>query len=246
MKFKITLFILFCIAGYYQPAPCEQNSATTTTISAPTKQPLTLDDIVNKIEKRYAASGFSANFKQSSTLKAMEITDTADGKVFIKRPGMMRWEYEVPDKQIIITDGYTLWMYRPEDNQVMTGNAPAYFGDGKGASFLSDLRVLRQNFNVTLEKKDAPGHHILKLLPKKKKYDLSAVYLSISKDTFDIAEIISYNLYEDKTLIELSDFQFNKNLDDAMFSFTIPEGTDIIELEDTKDPSQEGTKKPDN
>ncbi len=160
----------------------------------------------------------------------MEITDTAFGKVFIKHPGMMRWEYEAPEKQVIITDGHTLWIYRPQDNQVMTGKAPAYFGNGKGASFLSDIRTVRDKFIVSLEKKDS-GFHVLKLLPKEKKFDISVVYLSISKKTFDVVRIATYNAYEDETLIVMSDFQFNQNFDNSTFSFITPQGADILQLE---------------
>ena len=36
---------------------------------------LTLDQIIDRIEERYAGSGFAANFFQESTLKEMDITD---------------------------------------------------------------------------------------------------------------------------------------------------------------------------
>ena len=111
----------------------------------------TLSQIMKGIEKKYALSGFSARFFQSSTIKAMDITDTASGRLLIKHPGMMRWEYEEPDRQIIISDGFQLWIYRPDDNQVMIGKAPAFFGDGKGASFLSDISRIRENFTISLE-----------------------------------------------------------------------------------------------
>ena len=81
----------------------------------------------------------------------------ASGKVYIKYPGMMRWEYEKPDRQIIITDADKLWIYRPEDNQVMTGKAPTFFRDGKGASFLSDIRLIRQKFDISLEQDPEQG-----------------------------------------------------------------------------------------
>ncbi|MGD9228162.1 MAG: outer membrane lipoprotein carrier protein LolA, partial [Desulfobacterales bacterium] len=81
---------------------------------------LTVDHILDRVENKYADSKFSADFIQKSTIKAMEITDLATGKVYIKYPGMMRWEYEKPERQIIITDADKLWIYRPEDNQVMT------------------------------------------------------------------------------------------------------------------------------
>ena len=88
---------------------------------------------------------------QASTIKAMEITDSASGKLMVQYPGKMRWVYKSPEEQIIVSDGEHLWIYRPEDNQVLRGMADAFFGDGKGAGFLSDIRRIREDFNITLE-----------------------------------------------------------------------------------------------
>jgi outer membrane lipoprotein carrier protein len=201
--------------------------------SLPTEEiPLSLDGIMKKIEKRYESEGFSAKFTQKSLLKAMDITDTASGKLMIRRPGMMRWEYEAPDQQMIITDSVSLWVFRPNDKQVMVGKAPAYFSDGKGASFLSDIKVLRQNFEVTLEKMDEPCCYTLKLLPKEKKYNIEVIYLLISKTTFDVAQIVTYNAYGDQTEINLSDFQFGLKLDKTIFNFTVPKGVDVLKLDE--------------
>jgi outer membrane lipoprotein carrier protein len=152
--------------------------------------------------------------------------------MLIRRPGMMRWEYESPDKQIIITDNISLWVFRPEDKQVMVGKAPAYFGDGKGASFLSDIKIIRQNFDVTLEKMDEACCYTLKLLPKEKKYNIEVIYLLVSKSSYDVVQIITYNAYGDQTQINLSNFQFNLKLDKSVFNFTVPPGVDILKLED--------------
>ena len=54
---------------------------------------LTLDEILERVEKRYGAQGFSAQFLQVSNLKAMQISETASGKLFVKKPGKMRWEW---------------------------------------------------------------------------------------------------------------------------------------------------------
>ncbi len=102
---------------------------------------LSLNEIMDGIENRYAATGFLANFSQESTIKAMDITDTASGNLFVKAPGMMRWEYEKPNRQLIITDGKRLWVYRQDDNQVMVGTSPYFFGNGKGGGFLSDMKI---------------------------------------------------------------------------------------------------------
>ena len=191
-----------------------------------------LDKIIDKVEKKYIFAGFSACFVQESTLKAMDITDSASGKITVKRPGKMRWEYEKPDRQIIVTDGKDLWVYRPDDNQVMIGKFPSFFGDGKGASFLSDIKLIRQQFNITLENTDSNDYYILKLLPLNKTNDLSYINLSISKKTFYLEEIVTYNAYSDETRIKLIDIKLLENPDDSIFIFNIPYGTDVLKLDE--------------
>jgi len=191
---------------------------------------LTVDDILEKVEKRYALSGFTAGFFQSSTLKALNITDTAVGKISIKRPGKMRWIYEAPERQSIITDGTRLWIYRPDDNQVMLGVAPSYFGAGKGASFLTDIRVMKETFEISMEKARVPNRYKLKLVPKEKTVDVTHIYVWISPRTWEVAEVATYNTYGDETRLEFSNIEFIDDLPDPLFMFTIPEGTAVVEL----------------
>ena len=196
---------------------------------------LTVDHILDQVEKKYADSKFSANFVQKSTIKAMDITDLATGKVYIKYPGMMRWEYEKPDRQIIITDADKLWIYRPEDNQVMTGNAPTFFRDGKGASFLSDIRLIRQKFDISLEQgkqRQSDLFYHLKLIPLEKTLDISMIGLMISKQTFNVLQVTTLNLYGDETRIDLINSAFGVDLDDSLFSFKIPDGVDVLQIDE--------------
>ena len=196
---------------------------------------LTLDQILDRVESKYTHSKFSADFLQKSTIKAMDIADLASGKVFIKYPGMMRWEYEKPDKQIIVTDADKLWIYRPEDNQVMTGKAPTFFRDGKGASFLSDIRLIRQKFDISLgddEKTKSDMFYYLMLVPHEKTMDISKIRLLISKNTFNVLQVITQNSYGDETRIDLINSAFGVNLDDSLFSFSIPEGVDVLQIDE--------------
>ena len=191
-----------------------------------------LDRILEGMEKKYANSSFSATFLQESTLKAMEITDFASGKVYVRHPGKMRWEYEKPDKQIIITDGYELWIYRPEDNQVMTGAAPEFFRDGKGASFLSDIKLIRQKFDIELLEEEKSLFHELKLIPREKNMDVASIRLSVSMSRFTVMRVITYNFYGDETRIELLNSKFGVDLDEDLFSFKIPEGVDVLKIDE--------------
>jgi outer membrane lipoprotein carrier protein len=196
---------------------------------------LTVDQILENVENKYKNSKFSADFIQKSTIKAMNITDTATGKVYIKYPGMMRWEYEKPDRQIIITDADKLWIYRPEDNQVMTGKAPTFFRDGKGASFLSDIRMVRKKFDISLESNkpaESDLFYYLKLIPREKTLDISEIRLMVSRKTFNVLQVMTLNFYGDETRIDLVNFAFGADIDDSLFSFTIPQGVDVIQIDE--------------
>jgi outer membrane lipoprotein carrier protein len=189
-----------------------------------------VDDVLSGLEARYRGKGFSARFFQESTLKAMEVTDTAQGTILIKRPNMMRWEYERPDPQLIITDGSVLWIYRPQDRQVMIGEAPDYFGGGRGAGFITDIKNLRKGFVVVPDIPDE-RYHVLKLLPKEKKYGISSIRLFVTRDTFEIVKVATVNEFGDRTLLEFTDLAFGLDPDDSLFRFQIPAGTDVLQLE---------------
>jgi outer membrane lipoprotein carrier protein len=219
MKFRIILY-LFCVFVV---------SGSTAIAS---EKMLSLSEIMDKVEKRYDVVDFSSYFVQESTLKAMDITDVASGSIFVKRPGMMRWEYDKPDRQTIITDGIKLWVYKPDDNQVMIGKAPSFFGDGKGAGFLSDMKLIREQFKVSFEKEKSDHDYVIKLLPKEQTVGITKIYLAISKITFKIKKIITLNEYDDENVIELINSKFNLNLDKSLFSFIVPEGTDVIMMDE--------------
>ena len=219
MKFKIILYFLcvFVVFG---------------TNAFANEKVLTLNEIMDKVEKKYDVVDFSSYFVQESTMKAMDITDVASGSIFVKRPGMMRWEYDKPDRQTIITDGKKLWVYKPDDNQVMIGKAPSFFGEGKGAGFLSDMKLIREKFTVYFEKEKSEHDYVIKLLPKQQTVGIAKIYLAISKTTFQIKKIITQNEYDDENVIELVNSKFNLNLDESLFNFIVPDGTDVIRMDE--------------
>ncbi len=199
----------------------------------------TLDEILTGIEKCYSPVGFEAKFTQKSTIKAMDITDSAKGAAIFKRPGKMKWTYEEPEAQKIITDGTTLWVYKPDENQVTIGQAPEFFGDGKGASFLSDIKLIRKKFNVSLvtpENKDKASTNdnqffTLKLIPLEATTGISSVVLLVSQKDYTVTTIKTYNEYNDETVISFQNIQFKEVIEDKIFNFKTPEGADVLSLD---------------
>ena len=190
-----------------------------------------LEQILKGMEARYSGKGFSVAFFQESMLKAMQISDTAEGRLTVKKPGKMRWEYILPDPQTIMTDGKSMWIHRPADNQVMVGRAPAFFGDGKGAGFLSDIRQVRKSFRVEALPSRENNHYRLKLTPKQPTPDIAEIFLSVAKASFQVDQVGTLNAYGDETKISLNNYKFNLDPDEELFSFVIPDGIDVVELD---------------
>jgi outer membrane lipoprotein carrier protein len=190
-----------------------------------------LDTLLARIEKRYGGAQFTADFFQESTLKAMNITDNARGHLYVKHPRQMRWEYTEPEPQIIVSDGQELWIYRPEDKQVLVGKAPEFFANGKGAGFLSDIKQLRKGFIISPLASSDPSVVMLKLVPRKKTVDLTEIRLGIDKDNLDIQQIITLNAYGDETRIQISNLRFHKHLDESLFQFSVPADAEVLQLE---------------
>jgi outer membrane lipoprotein carrier protein len=216
LRISVLVFLALCLG--WQPVAADKDAAL-------------IKKILDGIENRYAGTGFSAKFFQESMLKAMMISDTAEGRLIVKRPGKMRWEYLIPDEQTIITDGKSMWIYRPADKQVMVGRAPEFFSGGKGAGFLSDIRQIRKSFRVTLQKAKSPDHFRLRLLPKSPTADLADVVLSVNRSDYLVQQVLTYNSYGDETRIVLSDYRFNQNPKDSLFTFDIPEGIDVVQID---------------
>ncbi|WP_207692619.1 outer-membrane lipoprotein carrier protein LolA [Desulfonema limicola] len=94
------------------------------------------------------------------------------------------------------------------------------------------MKLIREKFTVSLEKNEDTKDYKLKLVPIEKKLDISMIFLLVSRQTYDVVQIATYNSYEDETIINMSNLQFNQDIDDSVFSIQIPEGADVIKLED--------------
>ncbi|NVM22346.1 MAG: outer membrane lipoprotein carrier protein LolA [Desulfobacterales bacterium] len=189
-------------------------------------------EILERVRQRYAAADFEADFVQESRLKFMGIVDVAKGRIYFKRPAMMRWHYKTPEEYLIITDGKTVWIYRPEENQVMLGKAADHFGSAKGAEFFSDPTGFLDDFVAELApgKFQEKGRHVIRFIPKTDRPNLSELFLSVSKRTFDIVGCVSHNAFGDKTSLRFFDFKFHRGLDLSLFVFKIPADADVVRL----------------
>ncbi|WED22715.1 outer membrane lipoprotein chaperone LolA [Vibrio sp. JC009] len=62
--------------------------------------------------------GFSADFSQTVVSPDSEVIMEGSGSVEIARPSLFRWTTEMPDENVLVSDGKTLWYYSPFIEQV--------------------------------------------------------------------------------------------------------------------------------
>ncbi|HCY86710.1 MAG TPA: outer membrane lipoprotein carrier protein LolA [Desulfobacteraceae bacterium] len=203
--------------------------AAFTPASASTKDATTQKEtLLAGLEKKYANRGFSADFNQAARLVALDITETATGKAWFTHPGKMRWLYLAPDRHEIITDGQLMWIYRPEENQVMRGTAAPFFESGAGGAFLSDITRIQKDFSIALGKSEADFAQLI-LTPKKETQDLAVIRITIALPSHEIQVVETENVYGDTTRFVFTNIRFTPP-DPAMFQFTIPDGVSVIEM----------------
>jgi outer membrane lipoprotein-sorting protein len=95
--------------------------------------------------------------------------------------------------------------------------------------------LIRQKFDISLEQGGQAENDLfyhLKLIPREKTLDISEIRLMISKQTFNVLQVTTQNFYGDETRIDLINSAFGVVLEDSLFSFKIPEGADVLQLDE--------------
>ena len=197
---------------------------------AQTASAVSVDEVLTKIESRYSLGGFSADFSQTTTIKSLNMTDQASGKMWIQRPNKIRWEYLTLELQTIISNGTTVWIYRPADKQVFQGNSEVLFRKGKGGMFLSNPKLIREHYTFSLEDTSSPNRYVLKLIPKEKDQDISLIRITVDKDTYNIIRLTTTTPSGEQTTIDMSNISFAANKDPKLFQFRIPQDVQVIQL----------------
>jgi outer membrane lipoprotein carrier protein len=186
--------------------------------------------IVDRIQAFYeAASDVRGHFAQRVEL-AMGNVEEARGTFFLKRPGMMRWEYEHPERRLLVTDGVTLWAYTPADRQVIVQElkaavTPLPFDFLVGAGKLTEQFVVQQS--------TAAGDcYRLVLVPRRPDPHLAEMEMVVTGTSLHVRSLTLRDPYQNRTAIRFSRLQVNSDLPSDVFSFVPPPGVKILRAEE--------------
>jgi len=193
------------------------------------------DDLLQLIQSRYRSiSSFSGKFVQISYRKDSKLAiRKAEGTVSYKRPGKMRWHYTIPDEQLLVTDGETLWLFDPLLENV-TVKKLKKIADGTALSFLLGVGDLNTDFERRRISKPFFGlqnNLVVELVPKKNSANIAFIQLQVKKETYDLIKILLMDNQGNYRTISLESIQYNLDLDNKFFEFEISNDIEVIEID---------------
>jgi outer membrane lipoprotein carrier protein len=182
-----------------------------------------------RVQARYdETETLSGRFVQEVALGSSGRKLRSAGTMRFRKPGLMRWEYEGPEPQTLIADGKTLWIHQPADKQVLRAPLSRAFESQTPVSFLFGVARLDRDFVPALLPPAANGALRLSLVAQASDGSPSRLVLEVDPATFDLRAAEVTDVLGNSTRVELVDVQRNLSLDDALFAFERPPGTDVI------------------
>ena len=190
-------------------------------------------DLLHLIQKQYQSiQSFSGRFIQSSHRVDTETgPKKAEGLVSYKRPGKMRWLYEAPEEQLLLTNGQTMWLYDPLLENV-TVQKLEKITEGTALSFLLGLGNLQADFiHREISKNLLIGQDGLtvELEPKKSTANLAFIQLNVHPETYNLQTISLMDQQDNYRTIQLMNMKYNLEIEDKFFEFTVKNDMEVIE-----------------
>lgn len=199
--------------------------------AAPSQDRLT--DLVERIERHYdTVSDFEAGFTQRYERRLLRRTVSESGKVSVKKPGRMRWEYRSPEEKVFVTDGAKTYFYLPAENQVMVSHQPqGAMGMEEGSPFelLAGRGRLRDSFTPSLSDEPAArGGITLRLEPRKPREEFEGVELEVEPSDGRVLRVVLIDAARNRTEFLFDDVRENVGLPESLFRFAIPSGVEVV------------------
>src|SRR6266566_3693103 len=67
---------------------------------------------------------FSTDFTHAYEGGVLRKQITERGRLIVKKPGKMRWDYTAPEQKQFVSDGVKMYSYLPQDKQVIVAAVP--------------------------------------------------------------------------------------------------------------------------
>lgn len=191
-------------------------------------QQLSIQDITKNMQRRYEMiDNVVAKFTQQVKFGFSSLEQRFNGTLTMKKPKMYKVESE---HQTLVTNGSTVWAYSPVNKQVVIDR---YKENQNSISPDRFLLTLPSDYYSTLLGTESDSDKSLvtiKLVPKDDRSFVKSVKLWVVQGTWDVRKIMVVDVNETETTYVIDRLSLNATLNDTMFSFSPPPGTEIVDL----------------
>ena len=153
------------------------------------------------------------------------------GHLYLRRPRMMRWEYQRPEGNLFISDGKTVYFYVPADRQVNKEAVRDTFDDRIPLMFLlgrGDLRSEFTRFELLTTKPFLQGTKVVRMYPRRKT-DLSEVVMEVDPANFQIRRLLLTHSDGSRQEFIFSNIRINSGVPASLFDFKVPAGVEVVD-----------------
>jgi len=177
-----------------------------------------IDDFINNVHT------MSGRFEQQLVDANDIVIDVSSGTIEIQKPGRFRWTYLEPYEQILVADGLNIWSYDVDLEQV-TVKAQAKVLASTPALLLGGSQNVLDDFEYigSFVERDIVW---VRLRPKSTDNGFTKVELGFKEGK--LSRMIFGDNLGQTTLIALFDLTVNESIDAQRFSFTPPDGVDVV------------------
>jgi outer membrane lipoprotein carrier protein len=214
-----------------------RHGLTTLAVAVVTVLPLgaadpTAAEVVQQLQKRIdGIHDFTSDFVHVYEGGVLKKQVTERGRLLVKKPGKMRWEYTAPEAKTFVSDGVRLYSYVPADKQVLVSPVPADDEATTASLFLAGKGSLTRDFAASFVELPAgmpAGGRTLKLVPKFKQRDYDWLMLVVDPARLAIRGLVTVDAQGGKSSFSFVNLKENVGLADKDFAFTIPRGVDVV------------------
>ncbi len=192
----------------------------------------TAEEVALRVENMLRSyQSLQANFEQLYFSVTVSTPLHEKGKLYFKKPHLMKWEYQDPEEKIFLIKDDFFWDYNKEEKTLIKYNLSQGEQNSEVVSLLSGQVGLTDSYSVELNPFPTENKNIIqiKLTPKDEEFADTFLLLEINDKTWLIQKLISFDWAGNKTEFRFSRIRTNIDLQDRIFELRIPPDVEIIE-----------------
>ena len=193
-------------------------------------------ELVKKLQARYEQTkDLQADFQQTTRIEGFATPLTSSGRMYIKKPGLLRWDYREPDVEEIYVNRNDVMMYVPEHKQVLVGKLTQMAASQAPLQLLQGVAKLDEEFDIEPGKAGERGEGglpLVTLTPKAADADptrtLTKIVVEVQPKTHYIKSVSIHEVSGNISTFRFSNLKPNSGVTTSVFEFKVPPGVEVV------------------